>query len=169
MLLFGIAVGLFGFISFTSFNQRVTQLEKDLNSKYEAHVSQSKVLSDDLQEMRANLHDEAATIYSEKAEKHFEKKEYDYFLFYQIYSYSRELPYYNYTLDHDTELAEKILTAFVSSMEYFITRLKELDEKPKISSKTFYRFTKGLKEIDDSSINDLLFQIQSLIEWETVA
>lgn len=160
-----IVFGLFGIISFASFNKRVSDLEKEQQEKYDDYINKSETLKDEILEIKSDLRGEIASIKEMEADKYFDSKKFDSFALFMLISIKYYSQYYEYQKDTNIELAESILEYVNSSIEDFRNKLSELDDKPKVNKETFKSISTAINNLDNFEINKLFAEVQLLLQY----
>jgi hypothetical protein len=162
-----IVAGLFGIVSFSSINRRIITLEDDLEKKYGNHLKKVNNLTDDLQDIKADLNSESYTINSEKAENFNKEKNYDLYVFYALLSGSKLSQYYIYHQEKkNIDVAEAALGSIRTMAQHVYERISILPTKPKLDKNSFNILDRNLRKIDDVELNEYLSKIHTLIEFK---
>ncbi len=160
-----IVFGLFGILSYTSFNRRVQIVEDDLENKFNNALADLSDLKNDLSNLQADLEGESSAINDQIAEHHFQEKRFDFYLFYCLLSINKNAVYYEYKVS-DESLSELTLKSIIASLKYLNFRLKNFEVKPKISHQSYLDSTLNIRKIQNIEIIKLLSEIFTRIEIE---
>lgn len=162
-----IIFGVFGLISFASFNRRVGQIEKTLQDKYKNHIKELDNLKYDVNNLKADLNSESAIIYNEKADKYFNERNYDSYVFYELIAVSRSTSYYLHYRNENSSLAKFTLKSLNSTLTHIEFRINGLEKKPKFDKSLFDKISLSIRKIDDSDLNLLISKIQLALNLKT--
>lgn len=158
-----IVFGLFGVLSYSSFNRRVQIVEENLEDKFEKALAELTKLKDDLYDVQADLESESATINDQVAENHYKEGRFDYYLFYSLLSINKKAGYYEHNASNEA-VSSSYLSSILSSLNYLNVCLKELELKPKISEDSYLNATFKIRRIHNIEVIGLLSETFALIE-----
>lgn len=156
--------GLFGLISYSSFNKRISDIEENFQKTYDGHINKANSLTEELFELKADLNSESYTINTEKAQNFFKEKKYDLYIFYELLASSKLTHSYLHNKDKHQSLAESELKAIKSNISIIYSRIKDLEKKPEIDKTTFNSFINSLHRINDIEINENISKIYQAVE-----
>ena len=154
-----IMFGVFGLISFASFNTRVEQVEGDLEDKYESHIDELKKLKYDINGLKADLYSDSATIHTDKANTFRIEGNYDLYVFYELLSLSKLSKYYLHYEKINPELADVTYKSIQTTLKSIESKINDLDTKPSIKKSTYENITSTLREVIDGDSSLVLSNI----------
>lgn len=154
-----IMFGVFGIISFASFNIRVEQIEKVLDEKYDEHISELNNLKDDVNELKADLNSDSATLYSEKADKFKRESKNDMYVFYELLSIRKQALTYEYHRSRNKTLSESIRESMNANLKVLDYSITKFENKPSIDKKSFDRISDSIRKVDNTDLNLLVSKI----------
>lgn len=160
-----IVFGLFGLISYASFNRRVGILEKEINNKYESHISELELLKEGLYNTKADLKYDSSDLNNKMAEDYYKDKKYANYVLYNLLSCSQLSVYYLFHKNkNNTTLAESSYGDILARLNHIKVKISGLENKPKIKKEEFTTITKEIRKIEEHEIIKLISKIHTLIE-----
>ncbi|WP_320052670.1 hypothetical protein [uncultured Acetobacteroides sp.] len=160
-----IVFGLFGLISYSSFNRRVQIVEEDLQEKFNNSVGELDQLKDSLINIRADLESESSTVNSQLAEGFLKEGNSDYYLFYSLLSLNKNASCYS-RISNNKQLSEATLKSITTHLVCVNSKLDTIKPKPKISEDTYLNITYSIRSINDIELIELLSTTNRLITIE---
>lgn len=159
-----IVFGLFGLLSFASFNRRVVKLEEDLNAKMKGHTDSFIVLKEEIQDLEASLNEESAKINDQLAMKFYKDKNYSYFITYELISVLKSSKTFLYEKESNKGNALLSLDVIRTSLEDLNSKLIGLSEKPELDQEHYFKFIRSIEKVEDNKVSIELTKLTTLIE-----
>jgi len=160
-----VIVGLFGLLSYASFNKRVQMLEDDLTERVGSSIGELNQLKQELEDVKADINAESSVINQQVAESCLRDGDNDLFVFYLLVSiYGRANYYLRFKKVQD--LNTSTLKTIKSTTAYLHIKLVSFENKPKVEKQFYLNVCSVIQEINDFEIIDVMAKIHSLIEFE---
>ena len=144
-----IVFGLFGIISYSSFNKRISLMENEVDDKLENHVKRLSHLQNNLLELEGDLNNDSSSIAKMEADESLELKLYDAYLFYRLLASRKMSKYCEFKKGNDEKTATHVIGYIKSDLTSTLVTIEGLAIKPKMTKETFCHLTKIIRSLDD--------------------